>query len=98
MIAQRLVNDGGVKKLAQEAGTSLMEVISTESLERLRARCKAARSSYVPKNCLTRLVFHTVELDISFGDLNELHMPEGQTQETNKDLENCKLLAENSKR
>ena len=73
-----------------------MEVISTESLERLRARCKATPQIILQdfEELSDEIGLSTVELDISFGDLNELHMPEGQTQETNKDLENCKLLAE----
>jgi hypothetical protein len=71
-----------------------MDLLSTESMEKLRLVC------------LDRPDLINVDLDTLVDDFNltfvpiktgnealiDLHLPEGNTQETNKDLENCKLI------
>jgi len=73
-----------------------MKVISTESMERLRARCKIQPDIILQdfEDLSDEIGLSKVDVDISSGDVTELCLPEGQYQETNKDIENCKLLAE----
>ena len=76
-----------------------MELLTTESLEKLRSECKLQ----------PELIFMSFEdlvdkynliliplTDISFS-LKDLQLPDGFTQEKNKDLENCKIIGESLK-
>ena len=73
-----------------------MEVLSTESVEKLRAACKEEPSLIsrdfgdLDEDFNLLLVPFNAELNFDF----DLILPSGFTQETNKDLENCKLLWE----
>lgn len=70
-----------------------MQILSTESLEKLRAECRAD-PQIILKNFddlidQFNLTFIPYKNEIKIQDL---HLPEGHTQETNKDLDNCKII------
>ena len=71
-----------------------MQLLTTESLEKLRSECQAN-----PQLALKPLDDLTDQFNLTFIPykhenikLLELRMPDGHTQETNKDLENCKII------
>lgn len=73
-----------------------MDVLSTESLEKLRRESQSdpelIKTDFETLQDKFNLVMVPFNADI--GSLVTLELPEGQTQEKNKDLENCKLLGE----
>ena len=73
-----------------------MEILSTESLEKLRSECK--NNPNLVTQSLDEIV-HEFNLSlIPFNNNNfqlcSLETPVGYKQETNKDLENCKIIFE----
>ncbi len=72
-----------------------MEILATESLEKLRLECK--KDPKLIERSLDDLADEYGLSLISMGeksfDLSDLILPEGYTQETNKDLENCKIIS-----
>jgi hypothetical protein len=91
-----VVLKAGKEHKIKSVWNNLMNVIATDSMERLRARCKVQPDTILQsfEDLSDEIGLSTVEVDINLGDLTELYLPEGQSQETNKDLENCKLIAE----
>jgi hypothetical protein len=73
-----------------------MEILSTESLEKLRDECK--NNPHLISQTLDELVKEFSLSLIPFSnkkfDLRNLQIPIGSRQETNKDLENCKTMLE----
>lgn len=73
-----------------------MEVLTTESLEKLRSECKLNPELVLVnfKDIVDKYNLILIPLnDVSF-DLRDLQMPDGFKQEKNKDLENCKIIGE----
>ena len=72
-----------------------MDVLSTESLEKLRMSCRQNPNlidcSF--EELEDELNLSTVNFNASINECPKLFLPEGFSQEENKDLENCKLLA-----
>ena len=73
-----------------------MEILSTESMEKLRSECKE-NPKLVTKNLDELKEEFNLSL-IPFSNktiqLYPLQLPDGYSQETNKDLENCKIILE----
>ena len=71
-----------------------MEILATESLEKLRFECK--KNPTLIEQSLDDLVdefgLSLISMEDKSFNLVDLMSPEGYTQETNKDLENCKLI------
>ena len=76
-----------------------MEVLTTESLEKLRSECKL-NPELVLMNFQDIVEKYNLVLiplnDFNF-DLKELELPDGFKQEKNRDLENCKIIGESLK-
>ena len=73
-----------------------MEVLTTESLEKLRSECKLNPELVLVdfKDIVDKYNLILIPLsDISF-DLKDLRLPDGFKQDKNKDLENCKIIGE----
>ena len=74
----------------------VMDVLSTESLEKLRSSCKdnpnLIELSF--EELEDELNLSTVKFNAPIGECPMLLIPEGFAQEENQDLENCKLLAD----
>lgn len=73
-----------------------MEVLSTESVEKLRASCKEEPSIIAKDFEELEHDLNLILIPFNFENNTEidLTLPTGFTQETNKDLENCKLVGE----
>ena len=71
-----------------------MEILATESLEKLRFECK--KNPTLIEQSLDDLVdefgLSLISMEDKSFNLVDLMSPEGYMQETNKDLENCKLI------
>lgn len=74
-----------------------MDILATESVEKLRFECR--KNPNLIDQTLEDLVddFNLALIPLSEKEitLEKLVLPEGFTQETNKDLENCKILGDN---
>ena len=74
-----------------------MDILATESVEKLRFECR--KNPNLIDQTLEDLVDDFNLALIPLGEkeiiLEKLVLPEGFTQETNKDLENCKILGDN---
>ena len=74
-----------------------MDVLTTESLEKLRFECR--KNPNLIEQSLEDIVdefnLSLIPLNDKEITLEQLAIPEGFTQETNKDLENCKILGDN---
>ena len=73
-----------------------MDVLSTESLEKLRSSCMKNPDVIHQEfeELEDELNLTTVPFNAEIANFPSLEIPEGISQETNKDLENCKILAE----
>lgn len=72
----------------------MMQILSTESLEKLRAECgtnpEIVQKPFDEIIDQFNLTFIPHKCEFKLEDLN---LPDGLTQETNKDLENCKIIS-----
>lgn len=74
-----------------------MEVLSTESLEKLRRGIAEIKNPHEVvlnefDNTIKNFHLSMVEFNADIPSLPELQLPTGKSQETNNDIENCKIL------